>query len=570
MSGLLQVAANTLWLLSSLPEHLAFRRALRDVEGTQRALLLRLLRRNADTEIGRRYGFGAIRSIAEYQARVPLSTYEDYREAVERIGVGEQGVLTVDPVLLMEPTSGSTAATKLIPYTATLKTEFQRAVSAWMVDLFLHDPRLLLGQAYWSISPVTRQGRYTAAGIPIGFEEDSEYLGGLQGALARALQAVPPLVRHISDMDAFRYTTLLFLLRSRSLALVSVWNPTFLTLLVGELGEWWPQLARDIAEGTFTPPGVVAPELRQQARALNRPNARRAEEIRQAFEAEGDAGSIHARIWPRLRLVSCWADGHAAHYLPDVARLFPQARVQPKGLIATEGFVSFPLVGHAGAVLALRSHFFEFLPVDDGVGAQHAVPLQAHEVEQGRSYSIVLTTGGGLYRYQLHDVVEVVGWRGGCPLVRFTGKEAHVSDHFGEKVNERHVRQVFDTLFAPYEVRPTFAMLACEEHGGRHAYTLFIEAPHLPDEGLHLLVMDIEAALQENFHYQYCRDLGQLDAVRLFRIREGALESYMAGCQAHGQRAGDIKPIALHRSGGWTGSFKGELLPETCRYGERR
>jgi hypothetical protein len=567
VSGLLQVAANTLWLLSSLPEHLAFRRALRNVEGTQRALLLRLLRHNADTEIGRRYGFDTIHSVAEYQARVPLSTYEDYSEAVERIGAGERGVLTVDPVLLMEPTSGSTAATKLIPYTATLKAEFQRAVSAWMVDLFLHDPRLLLGQAYWSISPVTQQRRHTAAGIPIGFEEDSEYLGGLQALLARALQAVPSFVRNISDMDAFRYTTLLFLLRSRSLALISVWNPTFLTLLVGELGEWWPRLARDIAEGTFTPPGVVSPEVRQQVRALNRPDARRAEAIRQAFGAGGDAGSIHARLWPRLRLVSCWADGHAAHYLPDVARLFPQARVQPKGLIATEGFVSFPLVGHAGAVLALRSHFFEFLPLET---SRETRPLLAHEVEQGRSYSVVLTAGGGLYRYQLHDVVEVVGWRGGCPLIRFTGKEAHVSDHFGEKVNERHVRQVFDTLFERYDVRPTFAMLACEEHGGRHAYTLFVEAPLLPDDVLHLLGMDIEAALRENFHYRYCRDLGQLDAVRLFRIREGALESYMAGCQAHGQRAGDIKPVALHRLGGWTEFFQGELLPQTYRYGEPR
>jgi len=32
-----------------------------------------------------------------------------------------------------------------------------------------------------------------------------------------------------------------------------------------------------------------------------------------------------------------------------------------------------------------------------------------HELERGRLYSVILTTGGGLYRYALGDVVTVVG-----------------------------------------------------------------------------------------------------------------------------------------------------------------
>ncbi|MFN8459289.1 MAG: hypothetical protein U0401_32330, partial [Anaerolineae bacterium] len=58
----------------------------------------------------------------------------------------------------------------------------------------------------------------------------------------------------------------------------------------------------------------------------------------------------------------------------------------------------------------------------------------------------------------------------------------------------------------------------------------------------------------------YCRDLGQLDAVRVFRIEGGGLDTYLSVCQAHGQRAGDIKPTALHRLGGWSQSFKGKLI----------
>lgn len=68
--------------------------------------------------------------------------------------------------------------------------------------------------------------------------------------------AVPSHVRFLSDMEAFRYATLLFLIRVRCLKLVSVWNPTFLSLLVERLPEWSGQLARDLKpdtrRGTFS------------------------------------------------------------------------------------------------------------------------------------------------------------------------------------------------------------------------------------------------------------------------------------------------------------------------------
>ena len=47
-------------------------------------------------------------------------------------------------------------------------------------------------------------------------------------------------------------------------------------------------------------------------------------------------------------------------------------------------------------------------------------------IQRGGTYSVILTTGGGLYRYQLHDLVEVTGFVGRCPLVRFLGKEDYM------------------------------------------------------------------------------------------------------------------------------------------------
>lgn len=579
MKNMLCPLANILWYLSNLPESAAFRLARRDVTTTQAKLLLRLLRRNAQTDFGRRHNFASIHSVAEYQERVPLSTYDDYREAVEAIGAGQPRVLTQEPVLLLEPTSGSTGATKHIPYTAALKTEFQRAIAPWMVNLFSYTPSLFWGQAYWSVTPVTRRNQRTAGGIPIGFEEDSEYFGGWQRHLIQTVLAVPPLVRLIDNMEAFRYVTLLFLLRSRSLAFISVWNPTFLTLLVGYLSAGWPQLAADIAAGTLTPTAPLAPDLQRQLAALNRPNPRRAEEIRAIFQTENDPATLHTRLWPHLRLISCWTEAQAELSIPELARLFPQAQIQGKGLIATEGFVSLPLAGQPGAALAIRSHFFEFLPVHNSQftiqsrrppmgNSQFTSPLLAHELQLNHQYTVVITTGGGLYRYQLHDGVEVTGYLGTCPLFRFVGKEAYISDWFGEKLNERHVRQALAEVFARHAVQPVFAMLACDDAGpssltsSRFAYTLFIEAPEIADDILKGLGPELETALQENYHYRYCRELGQLGPLRVFRIVGGAAAAYLAACQAHGQRAGDIKLAALHRLGGWAQVFQGQMVEQ--------
>ncbi len=163
-------------------------------------------------------------------------------------------------------------------------------------------------------------------------------------------------------------------------------------------------------------------------------------------------------------------------------------------------------------------------------------------------------------RYRLRDVVEVTGHIGTCPLLRFIGKAEHVVDHFGEKLNERHVHQALDTLYMRHSLRPAFAMLACETAGRDAAYTLFIEAPDVADDTLLGAANDLDELLSDNFHYAYCRKLGQLRQLRVFRIAQGGIKTYQAVCWSRGQRAGDIKPMVLDRWTGWAGAFAGQLI----------
>src|SRR5207249_3666086 len=127
----------------------------------------------------------------------PLRDYDALSPWIDRIAAGERCVLTAEPVIRLMPTTGSTAARKLIPYTRSLQREFNRAIGPWIVDLYREDRSLACGCAYWSISPVTRPEMQRESGPPVGFEEDSAYLGGVRKRLIDAVMAVPGEVQHI-------------------------------------------------------------------------------------------------------------------------------------------------------------------------------------------------------------------------------------------------------------------------------------------------------------------------------------------------------------------------------------
>src|SRR4051812_30417366 len=115
---------NTAWMLKCGFEARAFCRATRDVEATQAAVLREILQQSKGTEFARRHRCGGIRTPRQYQQQVPLSTYEDYQRAIERIAAGERSVLTRERVELLQPTSGTSKGEKLIPYTRLLRREF--------------------------------------------------------------------------------------------------------------------------------------------------------------------------------------------------------------------------------------------------------------------------------------------------------------------------------------------------------------------------------------------------------------------------------------------------------------
>jgi hypothetical protein len=331
-------------------------------------------------------------------------------------------------------------------------------------------------------------------------------------------------------MESFRYLTLLCLLRRRDLRLISVWHPSFLTLLFEAMPAAWDALVEDIRTGA----------CRWEPALRGKPQPGRAREL----AALGPVAP--AKLWPSLRVISCWGDVMAEPGCAELRRRFPGATVQAKGLLATEACVTVPFRGRRP--LAVTAHFFEFL--SDGV------VCRAHELRPGQTYEVVVTNGGGLWRYRLGDLVEVDGFVGTTPSLRFLGRVGNASDLRGEKLSDAFVASVLNQLGASAGGW-RFALLAPETNvEGRASYTLFVEGP-VPEH----TAASLDGALRANPHYALCRDLGQLGRPQLFRISGGAQDVFTRVEMASGQCLGDVKPQSLSRRNGWARRFTGSYLP---------
>lgn len=533
--------ATALYRAAAAPASARFARALRDPAAAQAAILNRILHENRETEFGRAHGFAQIRTAADLRARVPARDFAELGDWVRRAGDGQPNVLTAAPVRFVEPSGGTSGLQKEVPYTQPLLAEFSAATMPWIGDMLRERPALRGGQAYWAVSPPARRRERTAGGVPVGMEHDSDYFPPFVRALLDGLLGVPRAVSRIPDLAACRRVTLRALLAMPGLAMISVWSPSFLTLLAGALDEAWDELLREMATGRLS--ADLDPSLRAELERSLPARPELAMRMRRRFgrRAPEDLG----QVWPRLALISCWADGHAARALDAMRRRFPRVEVQGKGLLATEGVVSIPLFRADAPVAAVTSHYLEFLPDGDADAA-----LGVHQLEPGATYEVVLTTGGGLYRYRLKDRVRVEGMLERTPTLRFVGRADRASDLAGEKLTPELVEQVLASAAAETGIHPPFALLA-PAWGDPPRYRLYAEAS--PDDA-RALAAAVERILLGAHHYGLCRALGQLNSIEPVAVTDGE-RVYERVCTARGQRAGSIKPPALDAGDEWADAF---------------
>lgn len=513
---------HTGYVVSLLPSWTRFLRAAKNPEASQHKILKSILSNNRDTVYGKQHNFSSIDSAADFQSKVPIVDYDQLEPWILKAAEGTPNILTAEAVKLFELSGGSSSINKLIPYTSGLLSEFSSATNAWIYNIYASRPKLLGTQAYWSISPISRTQHSTAGGIPIGIQDDTEYFGPIGRWALKQLMIAPPTLAQNNEIDKWRKATLHHLLASKNLGLISVWHPSFLTLLLDFLEQ-------------------------NREEVLSSLNPQRRQELATAFSHSG--AFLPSRAWPKLNLVSCWTDASANNFLPKLQTWFNDVEIQGKGLLATEGVVTIPTEKFsAGCATALSSHFLEFIDLQH----PNKAPIFAHDLQIGGRYSPILTTSGGLYRYHLKDEVECVRMWHRSPCLRFIGKLDSTSDLRGEKITPAQIDSAISMAQTALGIKLLFAMAGTSQ-GNPPCYTLYVDA-EINSQQTSNLAAFVEARLCESHHYRYCRDLGQLSALQV-TVVQNAAQRWQNALKQRGFRVGSLKPLSLDTRLNWDEVF---------------
>ncbi len=485
--------AHQIWLSVQRPEYSRFINACRNPSIEQERILQSYIRENAQTEFGVTHHFDKIKSYKEFIQEVPIQEYCDFEKWIQKIANGENNILTKFQVIRFEETSGTTSFSKLIPYTAKLKQEFERGVAAWLVSLHHFRPNTFQGSAYWALSPATKPTQKTVSGLPIGIEDDREYFHPLIGWLLASIMAVPSSLKRERDAHQFYLKTLKSLLIRQDLSFISVWSPTFFL----QLDDFLKSNKKEIIDW------------------LNNQNEVK-EKRRVQISALLESNFVWKDLWPNLSVISCWKDVQSAWWIPEVQKRAGDVWIQEKGLLSTEGITSIPIDPQLDPVLSIRSHFYEFKSL------RNVKIYLAHELSKGERYEVILTTGGGLYRYASGDLIEVTGFFKNTPSLRFIGRENQQSDLVGEKLSEC---QVFESLRISLKdrINVNLAFIYPTQQETRAGYTLFIEknGEDYNAKDWQNFIKNIEKSLFQNPYYKQAVNIGQLNPLEISFLPTG-------------------------------------------------
>jgi hypothetical protein len=488
----------------------------------QRELLLRRLARHADSQFGRDHHFREIRSPADFRKRVPIGGYDRHEPYIDRVRKGETTALfgAGTEILMFAMTSGTTSRPKTIPVTPEALNDYREGWTTWGILAFDAHPEMMK-KGLKPILQVAGDWResLTSAGIPCG--AITGLTAHMQSRLVRIKYCMPAVGSRIKDIEAKYYVALRFSLY-RDLGTVIAANPSTI-LAMARLGDREKQsLIRDLYDGTLDPrwpiPEQVRAELRFRTRWRHKKTARTLERI------VAETGRLlPAGYWPGLQFLSNWTGGTMRAYLRGYPEYFGNTPVRDVGLIASEGRMTIPIEDDTPAgILDIRHHYFEFIPEEE---ADRPEPnaVEATELLEGRNYFIVLTTAGGLYRYNISDLVRCVGYHGKAPLIEFLNKGAHYSSLTGEKLSEHQVIAAVEAAQRSMGMRLKSYLLA-PTWDEPPFYSLLVEEDDLGfDDLTDRLALEVERALRtQNVEYVCKRDSLRLGPVRILRIPGGS------------------------------------------------
>lgn len=539
-----------------------------EAAAVQEQLLLELLSKNSRTVYGKKYDFSRIGSVKEYQTMVPVTSYDDYEEEIERHNGQETGVFAADKPIFYCISSGSTAEPKYLPLT-----EADISVQkTYLMDFVTGVIRREMGE----LSEKELFGRiFQTQEFFRTFAPDGTMSGVRSGALHRWLEArgeiredlytAPKEVLFPERIEDMIYVKLRFALACRDVTAIHGIFAHRMLGLFRYMVNHWNMLLKDMETGEISEIFGISVFWKEYLRKRLPPDGDRALELKRiSFKEAG--GELVYKIWPKVKYIRLVGGGIFETYMEELRGFIGKLPVHYYAYAASEGCFGVACdMNREDAYYTLipEAAFFEFVPLDPNILKEHGQKraLTIWEVEQGAKYELLVTTLSGLYRYALGDVVEVTGFCGQAPIVRVCYRKNQILNIADEKMNVLQLESAMEKFrrLSGCVVRGYCADADLE--GGQPRYLVYMEtdAKGHPKNAEELLDKCFEESC---FGYKSAREMKELERAKIIFLKEGSFEEYDRFLAKKGYRMEQNKPLRMLLAKEQRDFFKGPNIRE--------
>lgn len=423
----------------------------------QLELLHVLLETARNTEFGKQYDFSSIHNYETFKERIPIRSYEDYEEMIERSRLGQNNIFWPTPIKWFAKSSGTTnSKSKFIPVSQESLEECHYAAGKDLLCMYLNNNE--------------NSKLFTGKSLRLGgskelYKENGTSFGDLSAII---IDNMPFWAEYSSTP-------------SNEVSLMSDWE-TKMTAIVNET----------IQENVTSLAGVPSWML-----VL----------LNQVLETTGNDHIL--KIWNNIEV---YFHGGVSFepYKDQYQKIFPGDSFKYYEIYnASEGFFAIQDRNESSELLLMLDYgiFYEFIPMNTyGTKDEKVIPLS--EVEIDINYAVIITTNAGLWRYKIGDTVRFTSTN---PYrIKVSGRTKHHINVFGEELiienTEEALRKTTKETgseIADYTVAPIF--MEGREKGAHEWIIEFNKSPddlelfaNLLDQNLQNINSDYEAKRYNN------------------------------------------------------------------------
>ena len=438
----------------------------------QQSIFQDLIKTAAKTEFGKEHGFENIKSHEDYVKNVPIRSYEDFKEYIDKIKDGKHNILWKGQPIYFAKTSGTTSGVKYIPITKeSIPNHINSARNA-----------LLCYMAKTGNSKFSDGKMIFLSGSP-----ELERIGGVPtGRLSGIVN------HHIPSY-----------LRSNQL-------PTFTTNCIDDWEEKLGKIVEETIKEDMTLISGIPPWIQMYFDELQKATGKKIKDIFPDFSV-----LVHGGV----------------NFEPYKARLFESIGKNIDTIEtfpASEGFFAFQFDQEDEGLLLNTSSgiFFEFVPAEE-LSKGNPTRLTLKDVELNKNYALIITSNAGLWGYNLGDTIKFVSLNPYKVVV--TGRVKHFISAFGEHVIGEEVEDALLQAAESENIRITEFTVApfVSTTDEKSYHEWFVEFENIPKD-LDSFALKVDDNLRKkNIYYDDLVKGNILQSLKINPMQKHAFINYM-------------------------------------------